>query len=331
MARAEDIYSRLETGGAAALDELISGQQSEELFLDFKRSADSGAGNRLCDIDRNNLSRAISGFANSEGGVIVWGVDCRTGQGGADIPRCKVLLSDCRAFVSWLEGAVSGCTLPVCPGVISTPLSTGDGARGFAATYIPSSFLAPHQAIPEAKYFIRAGSSFVPAPHAVLSALFGKRPAPRPIHSLVVRDAEIRPHTTTLVVMVSLLLHNVGRAIARDVFATCDFVHHGQVSIDRRDPAFEYYDALDEHIAVVSRDGFKLPPTGQVAIVTLRLLFPRNQDGLRLQLSYGCADTPTAQLDLERNGLQMANLFSALGEAASADERRGIASRRLLG
>ncbi len=31
--------------------------------------------------DRKTLAEALSGFANSDGGVIVWGVDCRQGVG----------------------------------------------------------------------------------------------------------------------------------------------------------------------------------------------------------------------------------------------------------
>ena len=100
MGRAEDIFERLEKVGEEAIDEFIRSRKSEELFLDFKRSADSGGGGRLNQTDRNNLSRAIAGFANSEGGVVLWGIDCRPGPGGADVARSKFPMNDCRAFVN---------------------------------------------------------------------------------------------------------------------------------------------------------------------------------------------------------------------------------------
>lgn len=81
MGRAEDLFERLKQGGETAIDELIEQRQAEELFLDFKRSADGASGRRLHDNDRQNLARAISGFGNSEGGVIIWGVDCRERRG----------------------------------------------------------------------------------------------------------------------------------------------------------------------------------------------------------------------------------------------------------
>ena len=76
MGRAEDIFERIQQNGETAIDEFIITRKSEELFLDFKRSADNGAGRVLHSIDRDNFAKAISGFGNSEGGVIVWGVDC---------------------------------------------------------------------------------------------------------------------------------------------------------------------------------------------------------------------------------------------------------------
>ena len=58
MGRAEDLFSRLQAGGEATIDELIADRQSEELFLDFKRSSDDGDGPRLTQIDRVNLALA---------------------------------------------------------------------------------------------------------------------------------------------------------------------------------------------------------------------------------------------------------------------------------
>src|SRR5690348_3339481 len=111
MARAEDLYKQIRQGGVAALEEFIRTRKSEELFLDFKRSSDNGGGPRLSDNDRNNFAKAISGFGNSEGGVLVWGVDCSDDERGADVARFEVPLHDAPRFVSWLQGAISGCTV----------------------------------------------------------------------------------------------------------------------------------------------------------------------------------------------------------------------------
>ena len=88
----EDIFERIIKGGENEIDEFIITRESEELFLDFKRSADDGDGQRLHQKDRENLAKAISGFGNSEGGVIVWGVDCSKTENSADVAHAKYRL-----------------------------------------------------------------------------------------------------------------------------------------------------------------------------------------------------------------------------------------------
>jgi hypothetical protein len=73
MGRAEEIFARIVDRGEEAIDEFINTRTSEELFLDFKRSADHGRGAVLHQNDRTNFEKAVSGFGNSEGGVILVG------------------------------------------------------------------------------------------------------------------------------------------------------------------------------------------------------------------------------------------------------------------
>jgi hypothetical protein len=182
MGRAEELFSRLLADGEIAVDQFISDFQSENLWLDFKRSADNGERTSLNIRDRENLARAISGFGNSDGGVIVWGVDCRRDAAtGADVPQRKVPVVNPQRFVSWLENAVSSCTEPAHASVEHAPILLPGGA-GLVATLIPASMHAPHQCIQptsDARYYMRVGASFGVVPHAVLSGLFGRRPQPR--------------------------------------------------------------------------------------------------------------------------------------------------------
>jgi len=112
MTRAQELFQRLVNEGETAIDELIADRTSEELFLDFKASPDNGAGTKLAHSDREKLAKAISGFGNSEGGVIVWGVDCDRLLHDGDVARAKRPVQNPKRFKSWLEAAVSGCTLP---------------------------------------------------------------------------------------------------------------------------------------------------------------------------------------------------------------------------
>ena len=111
MSRAEDIFEKLIYFGEDALDEFIREHQTEELFMDFKQANSTGKHGW-------SLSRFIlfehfySGFGNSEGGVIVWGVECSRDMDVGDVAKAKVKVQNVHRFMSWVESAISGCTIP---------------------------------------------------------------------------------------------------------------------------------------------------------------------------------------------------------------------------
>ena len=56
------------------IEHFVLVRQQEHLQLEFKTVRDAEV--RGSD-DRRNLAKCLSGFANSSGGVVVWGVDAR--------------------------------------------------------------------------------------------------------------------------------------------------------------------------------------------------------------------------------------------------------------
>ena len=192
VGRAEDIFEKIKKAGEQAIDEFIIDRKSEELFLEFKRSSDNGSWSKLSDLDREHLAKAISGFGNSEGGVIVWGIDCSKDKDHADVAHAKYPIQNVKRFVSWLEGIVSGCTVPPHTKVQHQDIILdGKTGNGFVVTLIPKSNHAPHQVVGKYHYYIRAGSNFVHTPHAVLAGMFGRRPQPDVYHNYSVLPAEI--------------------------------------------------------------------------------------------------------------------------------------------
>jgi predicted HTH transcriptional regulator len=184
MGRAEDLFEALTRDGESAIDRLIATGASEELFLDFKRSVNNGASDTLLDADRDNLSKAISGFGNSEGGVIVWGVEAKPLKGSGDVARTKIPIESPSRFRSLLEGAASGCTVPAHPHVRSHKIEIAGTDKGCVATYIRMSPLRPHQTVKDRKYYMRSGSNFDPVPHSVLRRVFGHPDPPMISHRI---------------------------------------------------------------------------------------------------------------------------------------------------
>jgi hypothetical protein len=217
MGRAEELFARIRDKGAPEIREMVARAEVEELFLDYKGTSTTLPSLKLKDDDRRNVAKAISGFGNSEGGVIVWGVDCRrTAQG--DVPSAAIPITDARAFKTLLDGAVGGLTLPAHTGVENLELPDGQGATGFVVTHIPSGTSAPYRAMPQQEYYIRAGPTFLPTPHGVLAGLFGR--APQPMVVPVLRYRNTRPvQQNQIRIFVEVHIRNDGRGFAEDIFA----------------------------------------------------------------------------------------------------------------
>lgn len=307
MGRAEDLFEQLKGDGEAAIDRMIADRAAEELYLDFKRSAYAGAGQKLHQDDRKNLARAISGFGNSEGGVLIWGVECK------DVATDKIPIDDPKLFVSRLESAVSGCTVPVHQTVRHWPIVSAGGTTGFAVTLIPKSDVAPHQALEPASpyYYIRAGSNFLPTPHAVLAGMFGRRPQARIWHNWSSYPVVYQPPSMKFDVNFQLMTGGPG--VVRDLYLSIRLpaIYGGVgVGIKFLDPQnWTGHNAYKQIIGLVSKDGFKLAPGAVIAPITLVFtLAPPFLGPLSFEFKYGHAESPVNVVEaaLEPAALQAA-------------------------
>jgi hypothetical protein len=275
LERASDIYERILEEGQKAIENFIIDRKSEELFLDFKRSRDNGNGNRLNDTDRNNLAKAISGFGNSEGGVVIWGVDCSKDEEGADVAKFKVPIENVKRFTSWLENAVSGCTIPPHSGVKNHPITIDNEGNGYVVTYIPKSDNAPFQMVGKLQYFIRAGSSFVPTPHQVLAGMFGRRPQPKVFLMYNVSPAEFLAHHL-IRSKVGFLLRNQGPRVASDLYISVmvksQLGSNCRLIFERADGEnFAGQWSYGRHISLVSKEGVRLAPEAHILPLILTI------------------------------------------------------------
>ncbi len=335
MGRAEDLFRRLSDGGEGVIDALIVDRESEELFLDFKRSADNGSGNHLHDRDRANLAKAISGFGNSEGGIIVWGVDVTRQQNAGDVAGSKVPIYSPRRFLSWLEGAVSGCTVPPHPNVQQIAIVRGGSDVGFVVTYIAKSYFAPHQCLRPPQFLIRAGSSFVPAPYGVLAGLFGRHPQPEAIHMWVVAPATYQQHRAdkpfAAEFTLGFLLANQGPAIARDLYVNVTIAppsDSAQIGIEIPDKDnWTGHFAFGAIASLVSKDAFKLAPQAFVQPLRFRCRFaPPFEAELFYRITFGAQGTPVRSIETHVDAAALRVAFDAF----AASDHGSVAGRRFV-
>lgn len=261
MSRAEDIFEKLIYFGEDAIDEFIVNRQTEELFMDFKQAVSDGKCMRsLHQNDRRNLAKAISAFGNSEGGVLVWGVECSRDADVGDVAQAKVKVKNVHRFLSWLEGAISGCTIPAHNKVRNHIISSDKNGDGYLVTYIPKSEIAPLMTTSGSQIYIRSGSNNVPAPYAVIAGMFGKRPQPN--IELIINEKVVivdkdsnedifapkkksNKKENFVKVRFSLMANNNSNAVAKEVYLSCNTICVGG---DKNKVNF-YYDNQLENLA----------------------------------------------------------------------------------
>jgi hypothetical protein len=283
MGRAEELFQRIRAGKTAEIQRMISQPVTEELFLDYKKAATTKSSSKLDTSDRKNLAKAISGFGNSDGGIIVWGVACQSSTG--DIPT-DAPVDDPVGFKILLDGAVGGVTLPAHGGVENVALSLSNGT-GYVVTHLPPGLNVPYRTIVKNEkdaYYIRAGSSFEPTPHAVLAGLFGRAP-----HSILEIEFDYLYHAPIggvprVQLTFKLALRNSGRGFAKGLFVSIDT--EAPANCQARyvaDERWQYWTSKTERgdrlTAVATPDFPTIPPGSEADALQYILELPKNVAG----------------------------------------------------
>jgi len=198
-----------------AVRSFVTSRRDEDLHLDFKIVGD----NALNRDDRKSLAVALSGFANSDGGIIVWGVDARPNTDGVDCATALHPVADALLLLNRLNTLAGQSVSPLVDGVRHRVLALENGT-GYCATLTPASDSGPHMAKGgEDRYFKRSGSGFYRMEHFDLEDMFGRRRRPvlRLQSRLVVRDGDDPSEE------VHFALVNAGRASAKHAGFMCTF------------------------------------------------------------------------------------------------------------
>ncbi|WP_145950119.1 helix-turn-helix domain-containing protein [Paenibacillus sp. Y412MC10] len=178
---ARSIFMKILEDGCKGIESMI-GQREENLFLDFKeKSTRDKAG--IEKSDKGTYAKALSGFSNSSGGVIIWGIKSRKqGEGTPDMAIELMPIKFLKTFLTDLNGLINEAVVPINTGIRNQTIYLNDDEgtnEGFIITYIPESELIPHRAmLGDNHYYTRAGDSFVRMEHHLLEDSFGKRQKP---------------------------------------------------------------------------------------------------------------------------------------------------------
>jgi hypothetical protein len=188
------------------LRDYIARNQEEHLYLEFKLLKDAS----LASLDdKRNLARALSGFANSSGGLIIWGVEARKNNDGIDCASELMEIDRVALLLSRLNELTGDGVDPTVQGVRHRIIhGTGHG-KGFAVSLIPESDTGPHMSkLGEDRYYKRSGDSFYKMEHYDIADMFSRRRRPSLVVTVKVEGLGERAS-------IILGLRNDGRATAR--------------------------------------------------------------------------------------------------------------------
>jgi len=187
--RFEEIWGKDRADSSRALNWIRNAErrrQSEDLYLDFKEKA--GTGSFGDEEDCANLAKAISGFANTEGGLIVWGVVAKKDTNeddDADVVKGLRPVSDLAGFKAWLDDECHKRSTPPVPGIFACAVADPAGSNtGYVIVLIPKRRDILVQAEPPRRsktakgYYLRSGSGFHVYPPSMIAEFYSRRPLP---------------------------------------------------------------------------------------------------------------------------------------------------------
>lgn len=206
-----------------ALTRWIDSRLEESVYLDFKRAVSTSAD--LQQEDVKNLSKSLSGFANTGGGILVFGM--ATGpskKGEPSYAKEFAPVPNVSAFHEAIKKRVRQCTIPPIAGIDThVVLSPDDESTGVLLVLVPPSDGGPHRAVGthhkdvNDRYYIRTADETSVMPHDLLADRFSRR-APTKLQ-LEISNSDGGE--------LSIAIRNLGRGTARSPLLRLEWHHAG--------------------------------------------------------------------------------------------------------
>lgn len=310
------ITESIKKDGYSTFEDIIARREAEKFFVDFKltQNSDYSQQRTLFDSDRNNFAKAISGFGNSEGGLIIWGIDA-SGRVD-DYAKSIKPIQGVDNFVSLLETFVSLSTLPAHTSVESFAVKKKKSDKeGVVVSVIPKSNDRPFQSLRDHKYYMRAGDSFVPVPHGVLQGMFGRAPQPDVYWMYNInRNPTIGPNKE-MEFQVGLMGVNGGLGIGEDIFGFARAWNPGnasQIGVDLTDTQnYDFYKAYGVEFSFMSKQGFRLGYHQRTQMLVMNFfLLPPFTDELYIKILIGGRNQQVYSKVIKKTPEQLTTIYN---------------------
>jgi predicted HTH transcriptional regulator len=139
----KDLFDQIVQEGVVAIDRLVAQRQQENVELEFKTKSNQANG-ELTKDDRRNLGIILSAFANSMGGLVIWGILATKNSDDIDCATGLKPIVEIEKFKSGIERALSQAVMPRHEGIRVASVPYRDGA-GYLLIQVERSERRPHR------------------------------------------------------------------------------------------------------------------------------------------------------------------------------------------
>jgi hypothetical protein len=193
------------------------GQPLEDTWLDCKQKRNPTRG-KLDEDDKGNFAKALSGFANTNGGVLIFGVDARK-INSVDVVQGIIPIKELVLFESELKEFESRIVQRAISGLEYKKIYTDQlNDAGMIKIFIPEGSNPPYRSMRDKEFYIRAGGNFVSIDVPFIESLMLKKFKPDIEVQAVIEifNKPINAHQGNFF-QISFRLTNVGNSIAEHV------------------------------------------------------------------------------------------------------------------
>ena len=193
--------------GEQALDWFLIERREETLHLEFKTLSSNSGLNRE---DRKMIAKAICGFCNAEGGLLVIGVETKRVD-GIDTATALRPVRELNRLQNLVKAAVPEMLSPQHNGIKVEPvICAGTPDQGYILISVPRSDSRPHMSLLEQRYFRRGSDGTRVLEHGeVRELMFSAKEGAMEIGCRILPGASMGDLRFDL--KLALVLQNVGR------------------------------------------------------------------------------------------------------------------------
>lgn len=313
MSRAEDLFKELKSGGKKTLLSWIRKEKrAEDQFLEYKQCQGLQKPGDFSNKDQEKMSKALSGFGNTSGGIVVWGVECKSID-GLDVPTKPKPIKEIRKFKSKVDNLISALTYPALEGVETQAIENGKNGDGFLIVLIPRSNYVPIRSAKLHQYYLRSTSSTVIMPHDTLALHFGRRPEPI-IKPYMTQKETVQSGRIEIRLRKLITFCNEGVTILKDFYVICRVLKKfgARTSVNFSIPSPDMWNEfrdVNSDVAFVAKNDLKIVPGTDIGALQMLISLkgPFTED-FELQLHYGCEGSKHHEFSIKANSQFLENV-----------------------